>query len=128
MASTNPGPSITSGPESQVSYGNIVKSAVMTSSLTPSAVASATTASQSFTLNPGLGLLVGDQVSTVNPPSYTPAGVYPVGAIVTGADTISITWANVTAGSLTPPAGTYTLEINRQQSSFTQNAGYLNSY
>lgn len=127
MASTNPGPSITSGPESQPSFGNVYKTAVLTSSLTPAAVATATTAAQSFTLSPGLGLVAGDQISAITPPSFTPAGVFPIGASVTGNDVISITWANVTAGSLTPPSGVYTIEINRVLPGFTQNAGYLNS-
>ncbi len=128
MSFTNAGPSITSTPEPQGNFGNAYKTAVLTTSITPAAVATVTTAGQSFTLSPGLGLVVGDQISAINPPSYTPAGVFPVGAIVTAADTITITWANVTAGSLTPPAGVYTLEINRIQPGFTQNAGYLNSF
>jgi hypothetical protein len=127
MSSTNPGPAVTTGNESQVSIGNIQKSVVLTTSLTPASVASATTAAQSFTVSPSLGLVIGDQVSAINPPSYTPAGVYPVGGIVTAADTISITWANVTAGALTPPAGTYTIEINRIAAGIVPGTAYLNN-
>lgn len=127
MTTTNPGPAITSSPEPQLCVGNLQKSAVLTVSLTPAATAADITAAQTFS-GLGLGLVVGDQISAVSPPSFTPAGVYPVAAIVTAADTISLLFANVTAGSLTAPAGLYTIEVNRVQPNFSQNAGYLNSF
>ncbi len=127
MATTNPGPAITSSPEPQLAVGNIQKNGVLTVSLTPAATATATTAAQTFS-NLGLGLVVGDQISAIAPPSFTPAGVFVVGATVTAADQISVLFANVTAGSLTAPSGLYTIEINRVQPNFTQNAGYLNSF
>lgn len=71
-------------------------------SLTPSAVSANTSAEQTFSVP---GLVVGDIV-TVNPPSNV-AGLALTHARVSAADTLAITWANVTAGSLTPPSGTY---------------------
>lgn len=128
MSNTNPGPAITANPQPQSAIGNIQKNAILTASITPASVATVTTAGQSFTIT-GLGAAVGDMISTVSPPAITPAGVFVVGATVTAADTIQIVWANVTAGSLTPPAGVYTFEINRPQAlAALPSGGYLNSF
>lgn len=128
MSSSNPGPAITTATQPQAAIGNIYKNLVTAITITPASVASATTASQSFTVT-GPGLQVGDQVSAITAPSQTPAGVFPIAATVTAADTLSITWANVTAGALTPPAGAYTIEVNRIQSlAALPAAGYLNSF
>lgn len=127
MATSNPGPSITTTPEPQLGVGNIQKSALLSVTLAPAATASAITAAQTFS-GLGLGILLGDQISAISPPSFAPAGVYPVSAIVTAADTISMLFANVTAGSLTAPTGVYTLEINRPQPNFVQNSSYLTSF
>lgn len=73
-------------------------------SLTPSAVAAATVAEQTFTV---AGLTTADKV-VVNPPALGNAtGV--AGARVSAADTLAIRFANPTAGSLTPAAGAYTV-------------------
>lgn len=82
----------------------VTKIAVYTPSLTPSSVAAATTAEQTFTVN---GLAVGDKV-IVNGPAPT-AGTGIVNARVSAANTLAITFANVTAEALTPAAGTYTV-------------------
>jgi len=129
MSASNPGPSIATNPQPQAAIGNIYKNAVVGASITPASVATVTTAGQSFTIT-GLGVLVGDQISAINPPAITPAGVFVVGATVTATDTVQIVWANVTAGSLTPPAGVYTFEVNRPQALATlpTSGGYLNSF
>lgn len=77
-------------------------------SLTPVSVATITCAEQAFTVP---GLLVGDAV-VVTPPSIT-AGVAPVCARVSAANTLQITFCNPTAGSLTPAAGVYQIQITR---------------
>lgn len=107
--------------------GNIVKNFVGPISITPASVASATSAAQSFT-SAAPGVVVGDQISAISPPSNTPAGVFPLYATVTAADTISIVFVNVTAGALTPPAGNYTIEVNRVQTLASAPSGYLNSF
>ena len=127
MATTNPGAAITTNPQPQAAMGNIYKNAVIAASITPAAVGAATTAVQSFTIT-ALGVVVGDQISAVSPPAATPAGQFVVGAAVTAADTVAITFANVTAGSLTPPAGVYQFEVNRVQSNASFPSGYLNSF
>lgn len=127
MTTVNPGPAVTTASQPQAAIGNIQKNALLGATLTPVGVATATTAVQAFVLV-GLGVVVGDQISTVSPPAATPAGVFVCSASVTATDTVSITWANVTAGTLTPPAGVYTFEVNRPQSLATFQTEYLNSF
>ena len=93
-----------------VTYGNIQSSFVLTLTLTPALVTTITTVEQSFTVP---GLLVGDQVSGV-----TFQGVWNVlmdfiSYRVISNNTLAITFQNTSAGSLTPPAGVYLVEINR---------------
>jgi Mg/Co/Ni transporter MgtE len=127
MAILNPGPAVTANPASQAPSGNISKSAVVnTVSITPASVGAATTAQQTFS-GLGIGLVVGDIVSCINPPSFV-AGVFPVSATVTASDTIQVTFANVTAGGVVPPAGLYQLGIDRLQPFTSTGSGYLNSY
>jgi hypothetical protein len=78
--------------------------AVYPVSLTPASVGAATTAEQTFTVT---GLATNDKVF-VNGPAPT-AGTGIVGARVSAANTLAITFANVTAAALTPAAGTYTI-------------------
>lgn len=77
-------------------------------SLTPVAVATVATVEQTFSVP---GLAVGDYVS-ISPPSIT-AGVAPVCARVSAANTLAVTFVNSTAGSLTPPAGVYQIQFTR---------------
>lgn len=80
----------------------VTKIAVYAPSLTPTSVAAATTAEQTFTVT---GLTTADKV-IINGPAVT-AGTGIVNARVSAANTLAITFANVTAGALTPAAGTY---------------------
>jgi hypothetical protein len=68
-------------------------------SLSPAQIAANTTAEQTFTV---VGLMTSDKVF-VNKPTAQ-AGIGIVGARVSAADTLAITFANVTAGALTPTA------------------------
>lgn len=77
-------------------------------SLTPVSVATITCVEQTFTVT---GLAVGDSV-TVSPPSIT-AGVAPVCARVSAANTLAITFCNPTAGALVPAAGVYQISFTR---------------
>lgn len=76
--------------------------------LTPVPVAAATAAEQNFTV-PGVRL--GDFID-VTPPGIT-AGVAPVTARATAANTIAVTFVNPTAGALTPLAGVYQIQLLR---------------
>lgn len=70
-----------------------------TATLSPAVVGAGTTAEQTFTVT---GLAVGDVVF-VNKPSAQ-AGLGIVGARVSAANTLAITFANVTVASITPTA------------------------
>ncbi len=71
-------------------------------SLTPASVPANNTGVQTFTVN---GLTTADKVM-VNGPGIT-VGVVPAQARVSAANTLEITFANLTGGPLTPAAGTY---------------------
>jgi len=75
---------------------------VISQTLTPVAVAAATCAEQTFTVP---GLLTTDAVQVFWPGSATAVGL--VGARVSAANTLALTFVNPTAGSLTPTAGVY---------------------
>jgi hypothetical protein len=92
--------------------GNIVKMFAIGPTLTSVAVATITTAEQSYTVN---GLQVGDIVAAVNRPNNTPVGVGVVNARVSAANTLSLTWVNPTAGSVTPGAGVFSIIIARPE-------------
>jgi len=85
--------------------------------LTPAAVATITTTDQTFTLNgvvqAGAGQAFDDIVILAKYPAPTNAA-NPTGAVrVTAANTIAVMYSNPTAGSLTPPSGTYVFLIFR---------------
>lgn len=82
----------------------IKKIAVYALSLTPSAVAAATTAEQTFTVS---GLTIADKVIVNGPTPVAGTGI--VNARVSADNTLAITFVNVTTGALTPAAGTYTV-------------------
>ena len=92
-----------------VTFGNIQSSFILTITLTPAATNATTSAEQTFTVP---GLQVGDQV-TVSLNAAVTVLVDIVNVRVTAANTLGITFANGTAGSLTFPSGTYQVEVNR---------------
>lgn len=94
----------------QIARGNLNKLVALTPTLTSVAVATITSAEQSYTVP---GLLVGDIVVSVNRPNNTPVGVGIVNARVSAANTLALTWVNPTAGSVTPGAGVFSLVIGR---------------
>ncbi len=91
-----------------ITQGNVKGSFVVKATLTPVAVATITTAQQTFTL-PGVKL--GDAIF-VTPPAHQ-AGVAAASARVTAADTVGIIFVNPTAGNVTPPAGEYIFTVLR---------------
>jgi hypothetical protein len=72
--------------------------------LNPALVAAGTTAEQTFSVT---GLDTNDIVF-VNKPSLT-AGIGVVGARVSAADTLAITFVNATAGGIDPPSEQYSI-------------------
>lgn len=93
---------------SDISRGNIQLAMMLGVPLVPVLVALNSTAEQTFTVN---GLLVGDSVQVTKPTVQVGLGV--VNSRVSAANTLAITYANVTAGNLTPTAETYLVELNR---------------
>ena len=108
---SNPGPNVVTLPDTvQYPVGNVWKVGVFSLTLTPAAVVTITAPVQNFAAT-GIGLQTTDQVD-VSPPSAT-AGVALTSAWVSAADQLSIQWVNPTAGSLTPPSGTYIVSVLR---------------
>lgn len=100
------------GPQ-DICRGNLQMTLVLQATLTPAAVATVTSAEQTFTVP---GLLVGDQVSALNLQAAWTVLVDIVNARVSANNTLALSFQNNTAGSVTPPAGVYLIEINRPSS------------
>lgn len=117
VSGANPGPNDAVLPDTvQMPTGNVWKIGRFALSLTPTAVAATTAPIQAFA-STGIGLLTTDVV-LVQPPSDL-AGVALANAYVSAADTLSIQFVNPTAGSLTPPAGTFLVTVIRVQPNWT---------
>ena len=95
--------------------GNLVKQSVISVTLTPAAIVLNTTAEQTFTVN---GLLPGDMVLVNKPTAQAGLGI--VGSRVSAANTLAITFSNVTGSSITPTAAqTYLVLVSRPDSTIT---------
>ncbi|MBT9146258.1 MAG: hypothetical protein DDT42_02140 [candidate division WS2 bacterium] len=79
---------------------------VITQTLTPVSLGAASCVEQTFTV---AGLLTTDVVSVYWPGSATAVGL--VGARVSAANTLALTFVNPTAGALTPTAGSYRIQV-----------------
>jgi hypothetical protein len=79
---------------------------IITQTLTPVSVAATTAAEQTFTVP---GLLTTDMVDVNWPGSATAVGL--VGARVSAANTLALTFVNPTAGGLVPTAGAYKILV-----------------
>ena len=109
MADTNPGPAITSTGSLVPTISNVQKSGIFGVTLTPAAVAAATSAEQIFPL---AGVLATDFISVNKPTSQAGLGI--VGARNAGAGQIGITFMNATAAPITPTAGeVYMVEVKQ---------------
>jgi hypothetical protein len=100
---SGPGPTI-------LGSGNIAATYLLSVALTPSAVGAGAVSTQTFTIP---GLLVGDEVSGLELQANWTNLTQIVNSWVSANNTLSVTFSNQTGGSLTPPAGSYYLEINR---------------
>lgn len=114
---SNPGPNSSSLPDTvQMPTGNIWKNGVFSLTLSPTSVAPNTAAEQTFA-STGIGLLTGDLVLVQKAGQ---AGLGVVGARVSAADTLAITFGNFTAATITPTASTvYTVGVWRPQPNWT---------
>ena len=96
-------------PSTTLARGNAISTFYIQPSLTPVAVAANITAAQTFTI---AGLLTTDHVAIACAGDQT-AGIFIADARCSADNTLSIQFGNVTAGSLTPTAGTYILDVIR---------------
>lgn len=95
--------------------GNIVKASIISVTLSPAAVAANTTAEQTFTVN---GLQVGDWVGVSKPTNQ--AGLAITNARVSAANTLAISFGNLTSSSITPTASqVYSVMVVRPDSTIT---------
>jgi hypothetical protein len=93
--------------------GNVQSLSVVSVALSPAEVAINTTAEQTFTVP---GVLASDVCVAVSKPTAQ-AGLGIVGWRVSAANTVGITFANVTGGAITPTASqTYTFVLARPDS------------
>jgi hypothetical protein len=93
-----------------ITRGNSHETFYIQPSLTPSAVSAATTAVQTFSVP---GLQTTDIVSVVGLNGSQTAGIIIAEADCLTAGVLSIQFGNVTAGSVTPAAGVYTVQVVR---------------
>ncbi len=98
-------------PSTTICRGNILYNILVGVTITPAAVLANITAEQSFTVQ---GLQVNDYVQVAAQAAQT-AGVGVVNARVTAANTLTIAFCNFTSGTLTPVAGSYSIEVNRPE-------------
>lgn len=118
VTGSNPGPQADNLPDTvQMPTGNLWKVGRFSLTLSPVAVAATSAATQAFAAT-GIGLLTTDTVIvTCTAPL---AGVTNANAYVSAADTLSVTFVNPTAGSLTPTASTlYYVTVFRIQPNWT---------
>lgn len=97
-------------PSTTIARGNSLQTFYVAPNITPSAVSSATTAAQTFSLP---GLLTTDIVTVVGYNGTQTAGIIIAEADCLTANVLTIQFGNVTAGSVTPASGVYTLQIVR---------------
>lgn len=96
-------------PGNDIGRGNINYDQVLSLTLTPVAVATITAVEQDFTVP---GLAVGDHVDLQCNVAQT-VGVGITNCRVKSANTLTVQFTNPTAGSVTPAAGNYLLNVNR---------------
>lgn len=115
---SNPGPNSVTLPDTiQMPTGNIWKIGQFQLTLSPSSVANATAAEQTFSTT-GIGLLTTDVVLVQKPTSQAGLGI--VGSRVSAADQLAINFMNATAATITPTASeVYLVTVMRVQPNWT---------
>lgn len=107
---SNPGPNSVNLPDTvQLPVGNVWKLGVFNLTLSPAAVANATSAEQTFTMT---GLLTTDYVAVNKPTAQAGLGI--VGTRVSAAGVLAITFGNFTSATITPTASeVYIVHVER---------------
>jgi len=94
---------------SELPRGNVTYTWVLGVTLTPSSVANATSAEQTFTCT---GVRLGDFIDVNKPTAQAGLGI--VGSRAQAKDVIAITFQNSTAATITPTAAEiYTVKVDR---------------
>ena len=96
-------------PSTTITRGNALSAFYVQPSLTPVAVAANITAAQSFTVP---GILSTDHIYVSSVAAQT-AGIWIAECRASADNTISVQFGNCTAGSLTPVAGNYIIDVVR---------------
>jgi hypothetical protein len=132
MANPGPASQVTVNTQSPYSTERTVQTIAV--SMTPLSVATITTAEQSFGANgvsqvtAATGILAGDVIVAINPPSMT-AGVGISGFRVDTAtnDKFYVQFVNPTAGSVVPPTGVWLITVARFSQSVSLTPGTFSS-
>lgn len=93
-----------------ITRGNSHETFYIQPTLTPTTVTTLTTGAQTFTVP---GLQTTDIVTVVGVAGNQTAGIVIAEADVSAVNTLTIQFGNFTAGTLTPAAGVYTIEVVR---------------
>jgi len=97
-------------PSTTITRGNVLSTTIIGPSLTPVATASYTSATQTFNVP---GLLTTDIIKVIGLAGAQTSGIVVAQAYCAAVNVLTIQFGNITAGTLTPAAGAYTLEITR---------------
>jgi hypothetical protein len=130
----NPGPAVVNTVNTQPPYSTERTIQTIAVSMTPLSVATITVAEQSFGANgvsqatAATGILAGDVILAVNPPSTVAGvGVSQFRCDTAVNDKFYVAFVNPTAGSLTPPSGTWLITVARYSQSVSATPGTLSS-
>jgi len=97
-------------PSTTIARGNALSTFYIAPSLTPVAVTTLSSAAQTFNIP---GLLTTDIINVIGLNGSQITGIVIAEADCLTAGVLSIQFANITAGTVTPTAGVYTIQIVR---------------
>ena len=106
-------------PSTTIARGNALSTFYVAPTLTPAQVLTYSSPAQTFSLP---GLQTTDQVLVIGFNGTQTSGIVVAEADCLTAGVISIQFANITAGTLTPAAGVYTIQVVRPEGSLLATA------
>lgn len=108
-----------------ISRGNVLYEQIIQATITPTSVGTLASSTQTFTVP---GLTTNMYVQTGGPQAAQTAGIIVVNSWVSAANTLSIQFYNPTAGSLTPVAGTYVIDVAQVESPTINNTTFPTAF
>ena len=99
-------------PSTTISRGNALSTFYIAPYLTPVAVLTAVSPAQTFTIP---GLLTTDIINVIGYNGSQTSGIVTAESDCLTNNVLSIQFANITAGTLTPVAGVYTIQVVRAE-------------